>query len=312
LSNDSKIGVPIEQWNHSKLTLKLIEQLIQFKPALEIVITDNGSQPVELALLKKGINQIKQQQVPETLGVTILENRYNSGFSVGTNLSISKLLETNCEWIWLLNNDIDTKGFDFNVLKNKLSKLPPSIIGMSMSEGGGELFSGSYRFDRWWSTFSEIDNISSAKKIKQKHRYISGANMIVHRSIFQKVGLLNSRTFLYFEELDFTRRAKSFGYEQVLIDSVYVNHLGSASSNENSFSKKRMYHQTWSTLDYYFTHEKILFLPCLVIRTCARQITLLLSGRKHLIGAVFSATFDFLLGKNLDRQTPDIISEHKY
>lgn len=311
MNSDIRIGIAIVQWNHSKLTINLIEQLIGFKQKLEIVITDNGSQIMELELLKNKLDQLNQQ-AGNTLGVSVIENRYNSGFSVGTNLSVSKLLSKGCEWIWLLNNDVDVSGLKFNTLKDELSKLQPSIVGTRMREGDGRIFSGSYRFNRWLSTFSEIDSALNAREIKQRDRYISGANMIVHHSIFQKIGMLNDRTFLYFEELDFIRRANSSGYEQVLLDQVHVNHLGSASSKEDSFAQKRMYHQTWSTLDYYYRHEKLLFLPCLIFRTLARQITLMMSGRMNLVKAVFRATFEFLLGMNVDKQRPDVLGEHRY
>jgi len=312
LSNNLKIGVAIVQWNHSKLTLKLIEQLVELDKAIKIVITDNGSQDEELSFLKKGLNQIKQHHMNKTIGVTILENRYNSGFSAGINLSIAKLLDTDCEWIWLLNNDIEVSDLDIDSLKNQLLALSPSIVGMPMLEQGGKAFSGSYRFNRWSSKFHEIDTIINATNIKQRDRYVSGANMLVHHSIFKEVGLLNQRTFLYFEELDFTKRASSLGYEQVLLEQNAVSHIGAASSKESSFERKRMYHETWSTLDYYFRHEKLLFLPCLFGRTFARQLTLLLSGRKHLIRSVSQATWDFLLGKNMDRKDPEVVGENTF
>lgn len=60
--------------------------------------------------------------------------------------------------------------------------------------------------------------------------WVAGASAIVRRAVFERVGLLDERYFLYFEEVDFCRRARRAGWPCWYVPASRVVHLVGQSS----------------------------------------------------------------------------------
>ena len=59
--------------------------------------------------------------------------------------------------------------------------------------------------------------------------WVSGACFAVRRQVFERIGLLDEGYFLYFEEVDFCRRARGAGWAcWYVADARVVHHEGSA------------------------------------------------------------------------------------
>ena len=59
----------------------------------------------------------------------------------------------------------------------------------------------------------------------QQHDWVSGASFMVRREVFEQVGLLDDGYFLYFDEVDFCRRAALAGWETWYVPDSRVVHL---------------------------------------------------------------------------------------
>jgi GT2 family glycosyltransferase len=306
-ASKSKLGVAITQWGHADLTIKLLNEIVSQSGVEQIVICDNGSDKAEVDLLLHYLKSVEGKAHFELeCRITLVENSVNSGFSNGMNIAISELLKADADWIWLLNNDVSLSSNSLKKLRTAINSQQPGVYSSPMIEAGIGAFSGNFSYNLFTTRFKPIKSAFELGKTPQSRRYISGANMVIHRHVFDAVGLLNHRTFLYFEELDFTYRARAAGYQQGHIDGPMVEHQGAGSSEGSGMNTVRMYSETWSTLDFYKHHHKALF-PCmLLVRTLVRCLTLLVSGRHNLIKAVFLATYDFLSNKNRHLATPKI------
>ena len=302
------IGIAMVQWNQAEHTVSLLKSLVESQRFSRIVITDNNSSPDQLQLLQQESEKLIAQQANKATSITILVNSANSGFASAMNQSISRLIEDDVDWIWLLNNDVQLDAECIDAIGRELVSTEPGIAGCPMTEGGSPAFCGSIRFNRWTSLCTPIGSRAEAERIPQSKRYVSGANMLVHRNVFASAGLLNPDQFLYFEELDFVRRAIRQGFSQKILSSGMVYHMGAASSGDDQFRPRRIYHETWSTLYFYRRHEIWLFLPCLLFRTIARCLILVMTGRATLVKSVLAATRDFLQGKNVDAKPVQIVS----
>ena len=128
--------------------------------------------------------------------------------------------------------------------------------------------------------------------------------------MFKDVGGLNEQYFLYFEELDFALRAQKQGYVQQCMDELVVKHQGGGSSS--CVRDRTMYHETWSTLNFYASHKRFLFPWILVVRTSLRVLTLLMSRRWVLVPTVLRSTWDFLCGKNREWRPVEIIKVYDF
>jgi N-acetylglucosaminyl-diphospho-decaprenol L-rhamnosyltransferase len=60
--------------------------------------------------------------------------------------------------------------------------------------------------------------------------WVAGASLIVRRAVFDAVGLLDSAYFLYFEEVDFCRKAARAGWPCWYVPASRVVHLVGQSS----------------------------------------------------------------------------------
>lgn len=112
---------------------------------------------------------------------------------------------------------------------------------MSEFERGIRLGLVSRVLDRWLVAPPVEDRPISAE-------WLSGASLLVRREVFQDVGLLDSRYFLYFEETDFFWRAKERGWQSWYVPQSRVVHLVGQSTGvgEKKNAAKR---QPWYLFD---------------------------------------------------------------
>ena len=121
---------------------------------------------------------------------------------------------------------------------------------------------------------------------------ISGASMLFDTRTFDKIGGFDENIFLFFEDSDFSKRAKKKGYKFYQINSAKVNHLRGIGDNIgvvkiqnneqiNKLENLYSWHFIWSK--YYFfnkhygtTVSLIVFFPILIrvlFRICFYYLT---------------------------------------
>ena len=304
------------QWNHVDQTLQLFNDLAPFVSSrIRLAVCDNGSEPECWEMLKNGVSQRYSSIASSGAGsdwkIALLRNQNNSGFAAGINSAIRSLLDTDAEWLWLLNNDIRIDAQALKQLLARLNQIQPGVYGTMMEEGG-MVRAGVNKYNRWTTRYRPVQQREARKILDGNNVYINGASIVLHREVVENIGLLSEETFLYFEELDYARRLAGSRYRQGLIGQVTVQHTGAGSSSSPGFGSKRLYHETWSTLAFYRQHHPALYYAMLLLRTPARIATLVLRGRASETGAVARATGDFVKGINRDKQPVRIIEERYF
>ncbi|MDH5637783.1 MAG: glycosyltransferase family 2 protein, partial [Nitrospinota bacterium] len=89
--------------------------------------------------------------------------------------------------------------------------------------------------------------------VERRIDYVHGASMLVTKSWMDNVGLMSEEYFLYFEELEWMRRAEG-KYTMAHAESSIVYHKGSQSIGDSSDIGKRSY-----VCDYYYARNRLLF-----------------------------------------------------
>ena len=56
--------------------------------------------------------------------------------------------------------------------------------------------------------------------------------MLVHKDVFEKIGLLDEKYFLYFEDADFSYRAQKSGFKFKILDGIKVSHQPSTTTKK--------------------------------------------------------------------------------
>ena len=183
--------------------------------------------------------------------LVIIQSRINGGFAYGNNMGINfALQQADCEYIWLLNNDTV-------ILPNTLSELVSYFKRTRQKEKLGILgciqrfycdpttvqaVAGA--FDkckaRVWNV-GEGSRFLGADTEISRCDYVYGASMMLSRECVAEVGLLNEDYFMYFEEIDYTMRAKMKGYGWSVCRDASILHKYRASVSREGEEFKEYY-----------------------------------------------------------------------
>ena len=119
-----------------------------------------------------------------------------------------------------------------------------------------------YGKDAVFCTWSKINPYSASPynfhddEPISKVDYLSGAAMVIKRDILEKIGLLDSDYFLYFEETDLCARMIRGGYDLMYVPSGIVWHAVSALSN----STNKIYYMERSRIRFTVKNFDLLYI----------------------------------------------------
>jgi len=213
-------------------------------PNYEIIIVKNGS--------KSQLSLTALQGFAERVSM-IINSAENVGYARGNNLGIQKALTHNANYILLLNDDTIVPPNFLDILVEEGEK--SSNIGMLgpkiyyASESNRICFSGAY-FNRQTCMLSfpgadQFDERSEGEPYDSD--YITGCALLIKREVIEKIGLLNERFFLYWEDVDWGLRAKKAGFKNIIVPSAHIWHKVSVSTGGME-SPLKAYHKTRSHL----------------------------------------------------------------
>jgi len=222
-----KVAIIVLNWNNYAVTSRCLQSLQEITyPNYVVYLVDNGS--------KDGSREKLFEEFKDS-GIQFIFNEANLGFAAGCNQGIKKALKDGCDYILLLNNDCIVYDKDFLNYGVELAESDPQcgIVG------GKILFWPDTR--RIWSTggyitfwggekhigHGEIDK-GQYDKIVERH-FISGALMLIKRSVFDRIGLLPEVYFFGKEEWEFSTRARKAGFRLLYHPKFSVYHEASSS-----------------------------------------------------------------------------------
>lgn len=204
-----KIIVILLNWNGKKDTLECLASLQKVTyPRFTPIVIDNGSTDDSVFQIRKAFPH-----------VPIFETKANLGFAGGNNVGIEWALRKHAEWILLLNNDTVVAP-DFLDRFMEATQLHPEaqLLGAKIYR-----YHDPQRIDHLGGTWNpqivefdvngigKLDDGISFEQMEPVD-YVCGAALLMHRSVPEKIGLLESNFFLFWEESDFCIRARKAGF----------------------------------------------------------------------------------------------------
>lgn len=247
--------------------LRSLEPGLAGLPGARVVVTDNASGDDSVERLERAVDDSGWGD-----WVTIQPLPRNDGFAAGNNAAIAPALESAepPEFILLLNPDTIVRAGAIGALLGFLEARPEvGLVGARLENPDGSPQVSAFRFP---TVLSEVENgfrlgpLSRllqpwivARPIPTQARpadWVSGACLMVRRSVFERIGLLDEGYFMYFEEVDFCRRARQAGWPCWYVPEARVVHLVGQSSGFNDprrpqrrrpaywFAARRRYLQT--------------------------------------------------------------------
>lgn len=227
------VAIVIINWNGLKDTIECLDSLAKISYAnYQTIIVDNGSQNDEAA-------QIKEQR-PE---IILIANPCNEGFARAVNQGIEKSLALQADYVLLLNNDtVVAPDFLQHLVEyaesSKKTVLGPKILyagTTTIQNLGGKLMpiiGGGVNIGKRRSS-ADYQNILLPD-------FLSGCAMFISKEAIKKVGLLDPVYFAYFEDADWSLRAKKAGYKLIILPKSIIWHKHSVSLKKTP--EKKLYY----------------------------------------------------------------------
>jgi GT2 family glycosyltransferase len=251
-----KIAIVILNYNGVENTLECINSVNAVNKNninLNLIVVDNNSQDDSQKKLKK-LNNIK-----------LILNSENLGFTGGMNSGIKYALENGAGRVILLNNDTYVHQ-DFLINLNTASQKGDIVAPKIYFAPGYEFHKKRYKKSDlgkviWYAggkidwlnvigTHIGVDEVDSGQFNSQKEiDFATGCCLLVKREVFEKIGFLDDKYFLYLEDMDFSVRAKKNGFKIIFEPKSIIWHKNASSAGGSGSPLQ----------DYYITRNRLIF-----------------------------------------------------
>jgi len=263
-----RISIIILNWNGWEDTIECLESLFQINyPNFDVILVDNASEddslekirdycsghlPVESSFFnynphnkpitvyeynetfKKDKRPLKTENSKKH--ITLIKNGENRGFPGGNNVGIKFALEFfDPDYILLLNNDtVVDENFLGELIKKGDSRDAVGILGpkiyfydepQTIWSAGCKI---SWKLSRGIQIGTNELDKGQYNEIKEVE-YVSGSAFLIKCEVIEKIGLMDEKYFLYFEESDWTLRANQEGFKSLYIPTSHIWHKVSRS-----------------------------------------------------------------------------------
>ena len=175
----------------------------------------------------------------------IIRNSFNNGVAGGNNQGIKRALEDGCEYIILINNDTEFEPTLFSKLYESSKKTGYSVIVPKMmyySEPDRLWFAGG-GFNKRMGYMNYHIGMGEKDMNQYGNRLISYAPTccaLIHKSVFDDIGLMDEKYFVYFDDTDFWFRMLKDGRHKMFYISevLFFHKVGSLTKSKTGTRDK--------------------------------------------------------------------------
>lgn len=225
-----------------------------------VVVVDNNSQDGSLQLAKREFGEF-----------SYLENKENAGFAAGMNVGLREVFTLRqAAWAWLFNNDAIA---DENALTNLIEAareeksaglLSPAIFSADTEK----LWFGKGRIDSLrMRAVHEIPTTKEWGRRSYPSDFLTGCALLIKKEVFERVGPLDPRFFLYYEDADYSLRSKKSGFRTLVVPGARVVHQEQSQKNP-----QKLYYLVLSGLLFFQKHASFWQKPYFFLYGTIRRI----------------------------------------
>lgn len=293
------VSAVIPTWNRADLLRTIIENLqAQSEPPSQIIVVDNGSRD-------------DSRDVARQFKVDLLAFPENRGFAVAVNEGIKRATGN---WIFIVNNDVVLRrDWLANALRTAREENALFVVGKLLRPNGKNEIDGSWDLVSraayaWRSGYGKPDG-----PVWSTRRRVYSAPMtaaLFHCSVFDQIGLLETRFESYYEDVDFGIRCALAGLSGVYEPAAVATHMSKTTLGKSSY---RVYflsarNQVLILAKYYSIKTLLRFAWPILIG----QFLALLAAAKHrnLVAALQGKWAALKLWKHF-RTTTDVLNRHQ-
>ncbi|MDR3569099.1 MAG: glycosyltransferase family 2 protein [Syntrophobacteraceae bacterium] len=282
------ISFIIVSWNATEYLSRCLASLRNGVADLrsEVIVVDNGS--------TDGSWQMARSHYPE---VRLLRNAHNAGFAGANNQGIDV---SNGRYVCLINSDVEVFPDTARVLLEYMDAHPDvGILGPKVLNSDLSLQHSCRTLPTLRDSFFralKLDTTFPNSGVFGRHQMmnwdysdtrevgsLSGCFWVIRRKALEDVGQLDTRFFIYGEDMDFCRRLHEVGWKVIFYPEALIVHHGGASSGSDParfwIEMQRANLQYWSK--YNGRASTFAYYSCLLLHNLVRVIAF---GGKNLVG----------------------------
>lgn len=235
-------------WNRKDDTLDFLASCAELRyPRLHTIVVDNASRDGSPQAIAAACPQVEQ-----------IVNADNLGFSGGMNVGLRRALELGADYVFLANNDttLAPDALDW-------------LVAAAEREGAGlvapAIYYASAPHKIWWlggRLRPLLLEVRRYERVPARHDprpfavdFITGCGMLASRATLERVGLLDERFFMYYEDSDYCLRALRAGVRALVEPRAAMYHKVAQSSG-GSDSPNERYHMARSSVQYFRKHAR--------------------------------------------------------
>jgi len=250
-----KIAAIIINYKTPGLTLDCLASLeaeVSDLPGSQAIVVDNASSDDSVAILR---SEIKSRSWDDW--VEVVPSAHNDGFSAGNNLGIATARERNAfDGFLLANSDTVVHRGALKHLCTALWNAPTAgLVGPRLEWPSGEVQASCFR------SISPVTELAAAAKTGVLSRLVRGdlptpvdpingtrtkaiewisfACVLIRAEAFAAIGPMDDGFFMYFEDVDYCRRARMAGWQIAYAPEARVVHLRGGRTPEDFAQEER-------------------------------------------------------------------------
>ncbi|MFC1687731.1 glycosyltransferase family 2 protein [Patescibacteria group bacterium] len=273
-----ELSIIIVSWNVKELLKNCLHSVFQYPSSgsFEVFVVDNASHD--------GTHEMVKKYFPS---VRMISNADNKGFARANNQAIK---DAQGELILLLNPDTEvTAGALDKLVKYVKHKPSIGIAGPALLNTNGSRQLSVRSFPTIGSlimVFLKLHRLfpqtRSIKKLQMnefnyskdgKVDQVMGACFLIKNELIKKIGMLDENYFIWFEEVDFCKRAHDNGWEIWYVsDAKVTHHFAKSFGQVSNLSKQLLFTQSARI----YSRKHLGMLPWLIL-TVITPLSLLLA-----------------------------------
>jgi N-acetylglucosaminyl-diphospho-decaprenol L-rhamnosyltransferase len=232
------LSIIVVNYNGAEELLRCLSALgsVRGEGSCEVIVVDNGS--------TDGSPDLAEKEYP---WCRYIRAGSNLGFAAGCNLGLRQFAGRHA---LLLNPDTEVLPGTLSSLVQALDAHPSwGIVGPRMLDAKDRPYPAARRFPRPFDLFCETTRLTFCfprSKLFSAYFYgdcdpnsldlvdqIEGSALAISGPAISRVGLLDERFFIFFEEVDWCRRVRDAGFEIHILPSAQVRHFRSTTVGRN-------------------------------------------------------------------------------
>lgn len=258
-----RLNITVINYRTPKLTIDCLASLANEVEAGKdtVLVVDNASGDDSIAQIERAIDKNRWDSF-----VRLVPSSINGGFSAGNNIGIKAV---KADAYLLLNSDTIVRPEAIEILLQTMKSHPEAGLispRLEWLDGTPQISCFRYR-----SPMSELINAAATNPVTKllkkynvplpvsnkpiKPQWTSFACVLIRHELIEQIGLMDEGYFMYFDDIDYCRKARNAGWQILHIPEARVVHLrgGSSSVKADLAARKRPKLYYYASRTRYFT-----------------------------------------------------------